>query len=70
MLTTFPDLLIIVTVSMRGILAVVIKVLAFEDQLRWVYGVVWNSFAENAVSREGFRWVFAVNTTKANPSKD
>ena len=34
--TTFPDLLIIVTVSMRGILAVLIKILTFEGQLQWV----------------------------------
>jgi hypothetical protein len=34
--TTFPDLLIIVTVSMRGMLAVLIKVLISEGQLQWV----------------------------------
>jgi hypothetical protein len=69
--TTFPDLLIIVTVSIRGMLAVLIRVLVLEGQLRWVYGVrSWNSFAENAVSREGFRKVFAANTTKAKSSKN
>jgi hypothetical protein len=53
---------------MRGILAVIIKKLDFEGQLRWVYGV-FVEFVENAVRLEGFRGVFAANRTKAKPSK-
>lgn len=69
MATTFPDLLIMVTVSMSGILAVAIMVSAVEGQLRWDMVWSWNSFAENAVSREGFRGGFAANTRKAKPSR-